>query len=726
MEDKLSEHFSSRFIIPPTNGPAYVNEMLRQNMLAHEATFRKQVSELHHLYKVQKDLMACRTEELNGHSQGRSYPSPSGGIRRAQQVGPPVGHDMKKQSENFMKGKNLASLRDSNSGSTKRAFNIQVPADACADDSDDDMVMMWEEPVQSLPRNNCSVLGTNVKLNIEGSSGMNKNGMPGLQPSDVSTVNVLGKEVVGSSSTMKRIDFPSVGASSSQNQCYSLGRMNLNLPSLEENLEEKHVSAAFGSKSVAANEETRHSDSYSHKKDDRSNCMEWSTHKKNGVDSSTAHYLSSSSISNPQIFAASSSNAAFKSQWKSSSTDYMARRPYADAEMHFSQNDRLPTFQEYCGLHSSEIPAGGQYQKHSPSYDCTNDVNLNNGPRDANTTLEQASKNTPMEISWVRNKLLNMRKEVPTKKSQAPSSCANGHSLILPGSMAYSEGSTRIFGCTVSAATERDSQRSSTVHMGTDITLLIEGVANMQIQCQNKKDDTNVRNLIDLNVALPSMDHMEIDARQSEGNTVSQEPDGPFIDLNVALPFMDDMVMDACQSEGDAVPQEPDNPFNEALDITAAKNLMAMHKDEIQAGSPQLNDILHWFADLAITGENTVVHNSESNNDDNSEALAPRQFEPKDRVTAHRSQPKSVRARKTSSVAASTFNASYKANSSTATPPEDRYPKGHDSGTQKSRRRPLCNSSYKANSSTPMPPEGHYSGTLNARQRSLRSFRGKK
>ena len=44
MENKPSEHFSNRFIITPTNGPAYVdNEALKQNMLAHEATFRNQV-----------------------------------------------------------------------------------------------------------------------------------------------------------------------------------------------------------------------------------------------------------------------------------------------------------------------------------------------------------------------------------------------------------------------------------------------------------------------------------------------------------------------------------------------------------------------------------------------------------------------------------------------------------------------------------------------------------
>lgn len=728
MENKPSENFSNRFTIRPTNGPAYVdNEMLKQNMLAHEATFRKQVSELHRLYKVQKDLMAlqCTGEELNGPSQGRSYPSPSGVIRKAQQVGPPAGQGMKKPSENLMKGKDLAcsskgvSLRHNNSGSTKRMLDIQVPAD----DSDDDVVMWWEEkPADGLPRNYCSVLGTNVKLNIEGSSRM-KNGITGLQPSDVSTVNVLSKEFAGSSSTMKRIDFPSVCASSSQNQRYSSGRMNQNLPSLEDNLEEKHVGAAFGSKSVAANEETRHSNSYSHKKDDRSNGMEWFTHKKNGVASSTTHYLPSSSISNPKIFAASSSNAAFMSQWQSSSTDYTAQRHYVDAEMHFSQNDRLPTLQEYSGLHSSEIPGGGQYQNHSPLYDYPKDVNLNSGPQDANTTLGQASESTPMEISWVRNKLLNMSNEVPTKKSQAPSCCANGHSQILPGSIAYSEGSTRTFGCTVSAATERDSQPSSTVHMGTDITSLIKGVENMNLNV-----DTNVRNLIDLNVALPFMDDMEIDAHQSEGNTVPQEPDVPFIDLNVALPSIDDMEMDARQSEGDAVPREPDDPFNEALAITAAKSLVVMHKDEFQAKSPQVNDILHWFADLAISEEKMVVYNSGTNNGDDSEALKLQLSKTKDCVYSPALPTQDRKSNEDHvSAAASTFNASYKANSSTATASEDRYPEGHYSGTQGSRRRSLRNASYKANSSTATPPEdrypeGDYYGTLNARRCSLRSF----
>jgi hypothetical protein len=201
--------------------------------------------------------LQCRGEELNGHSQGRSYPSPSGDIRKAQQVGPPVGKSMKKPSENFMKGKNLAyssngvSLRHSNNMSKKKVQDIHVPADTCADDSDDDVEIVWERP--GLPRYNGSLLGTNVKLNIEGSSRMNKKGITGLQPSDVSNVNILNNEVVGTSSTMKRID--------------SSGRINLNLSSSEDNLEEKRVAAASGSKFFVANEETRHSNSYNHKKD---------------------------------------------------------------------------------------------------------------------------------------------------------------------------------------------------------------------------------------------------------------------------------------------------------------------------------------------------------------------------------------------------------------------------------------------------------------------------
>ncbi|XP_037435807.1 uncharacterized protein LOC119302868 [Triticum dicoccoides] len=552
MENKPIEHLSNSFTITPTNGSAYADkEMLKQNILAQEATFRKQVYELHRLYKVQKDLMAlqCRGGESKGYSQAISYSLPSGGIRRVQQMGPPAGHDVRKPSGKFMKGKNIerslnrVSMRHSNSGSTKEML-LQVPADA--DDSDDDVVTVWENPAKSLPRNSGSVVGTNLKLSIERTSPMDKNWATGLQPSGVSTVNALNKKVIGSSSTMKKTNFPSVGASSSKNQCYS----------------------------------------YDHKLKDRSSGMEWLTHKKTGVDSSTVHYQSSSSIINPGIFVASSSNAAPRSLWQSSATDYMTRRHYADAELPSAQNGRLPTFQRYHRLHSSEIPGGAQYRHPSPFYDCPRNVNLNNGPRDATATLGQASENASKEISWDRKKLQNSTKKITMKKSQVSPTRENGHSQISPGSMGCSGGSTRILGFTISAATEKDSQRSSTsstTHMGADSTPSSKGVADMEMQFQNKKDGTSVRNLIDLNVALPFMDVTEMDARQSKGDTV---------------------------------PQEPDGPSNEALVITAAaKNLMVMHTDEFQAGPPQGN-ILHWFAGLATSRESTVVYSSEMNNID--------------------------------------------------------------------------------------------------------------
>ena len=92
--------------------------------------------------------------------------------------------------------------------------------------------------------------------------------------------------------------------------------------------------------------------------------------------------------------------------------------------------------------------------------------------------------------------------------------------------------------------------------MGTDCTPSSKGVPDMEIQFKNK-NDTNARNLIDLNVALPFIDEMDIDAHLSEGDTI---------------------------------PQEHDHSSNEALIVTSTKNLMAMHKDKFQARSPEGNN----------------------------------------------------------------------------------------------------------------------------------------
>ncbi|XBH89938.1 hypothetical protein VPH35_081732 [Triticum aestivum] len=753
MENKPSEHLSNIFTITPTNGSGYLdNNTIKQTILAQEATFREQVIELHRVYNVQKNLMEleCQRGELSTHSQEKMSSSPYGGIRTVRLVEPPAGHDMKKPSEKFMKGKDLVcssngvSMRHSSSRPTqeKLAFRVsddahannsdddvvilaekptnspvrnkssypctnvkdlQVPADAHANDNDDDVVILLEKPAHrwpitnasiigtnakdlqvradahandsdddvvilsekpakslprkhgsilgtnlknilvpigahvydcdddvvilleksadNLPRNNGSILGSNVKLNSEGSSRVNKKWINSLQPSDLSTMDVLNKEVVGpsstmettnfpsvgssssqnqvysvagvnlnlpnvkleiepsslvkknhgsglqqshvstlnafntkvvgSSSTMKIEDFPSVGASSSQNQCYSSLGLDLNLPSLEDTLKGKHEGAAIDSNFLVANEETQHNNSYIHKKYDRSNVMECFTHEKKSVDFSTTNDMSSCSIRNPKTFVASTSNATSKSLRKSNTKDYKNGRLPT-----LQEYSRLPTLQEYSRLPTPKTtqPGGGQYQKQSQFYNCVEDMNLSNGPRDATATPGEAREDTPMEISWIRKKLLNMRKGISMKKTQVPSNYPTGHSQILPSSMAYSEGSSKNLGSPINTTTEKDPQLSCTMHKGTNDTSSSKGVDNMEMQFHNK-DDTNARNLIDLNVALPFMDEMEIDAHVPESDTI---------------------------------PQEPDDSSNHV--VTAAKNLTAMHKVEFQEGLPEGNN----------------------------------------------------------------------------------------------------------------------------------------
>ena len=84
-------------------------------------------------------------------------------------------------------------------------------------------------------------------------------------------------------------------------------------------------------------------------------------------------------------------------------------------------------------------------------------MNLSNGPRDATATPGEAREDTPMEISWVKKKLLNMRKEISKKKSQVPSNYAGGHPQILLGSMVYLEGNTRTLCFPINATIDKDS-----------------------------------------------------------------------------------------------------------------------------------------------------------------------------------------------------------------------------------------------------------------------------
>ncbi|KAF8775517.1 hypothetical protein HU200_004527 [Digitaria exilis] len=89
-----------------------------------------------------------------------------------------------------------------------------------------------------------------------------------------------------------------------------------------------------------------------------------------------------------------------------------------------------------------------------------------------------------------------------------------------------------------------------------------------------------------------------------------------LIDLNEALPIMDDPEMDACGS-GELVPREPNDPSSDSLAIKAAENLVAICNVVVQPASPQV-DTLHWFADLATSKENTTL---DKDSDDDFEAL---------------------------------------------------------------------------------------------------------
>uniref|UniRef100_A0A8R7QAZ1 Uncharacterized protein n=1 Tax=Triticum urartu TaxID=4572 RepID=A0A8R7QAZ1_TRIUA len=322
--------------------------------------------------------------------------------------------------------------------------------------------------------------------------------------------------------------------------------------------------------------------------------------------------MSSCSIRNPKTFVASTSNATSKSLRKSNTKDYKNGRLPT-----LQEYSRLPTLQEYSRLPTPKTtqPGGGQYQKQSQFYNCVEDMNLSNGPRDATATPGEAREDTPMEISWIRKKLLNMRKGISMKKTQVPSNYPTGHSQILPSSMAYSEGSSKILGSPINTTTEKDPQLSCTMHKGTNDTSSSKGVDNMEMQFHNK-DDTNARNLIDLNVALPFMDEMEIDAHAPESDTI---------------------------------PQEPDDSSNHV--VTAAKNLTAMHKVEFQAGLPEGN-----------------------NNDDDSNALKQQLFKTKHHISSSTPLSKENKSCKDHGVAsASTLNVPDKSNSSTATPPEGCY-----------------------------------------------------
>ncbi|XP_062202997.1 uncharacterized protein LOC133905269 [Phragmites australis] len=590
VESKPSGHRSDRFTIISANGSVHYNkEMLKRTMLVHEATFRKQVYELHRLYKIQKDLMAqFQREEFNGYLryadtlQQRSYASnaPSGDVQRVWQIETPIsGHDLKQSSIDFMNESssqysvNVAPLWHNNVRPRKKMLDLQLPADVYADD---DVEILDEKPLKSFPGTNGSVLGGSViNLGNSESSHVQKSWITDIQLQHDSSMDKLNKPVE-ESSNMKITDFLGVRISTSQNQHVSQG-VNLNLLGLQGNLREKCVGKVSDSSFIGANEEIKHSNSRQ-RKDDPNASMAWLQHKQSGTDSSMGHYLSSARSFNHLILSPPLFSDALNSPWQHNYTNYLTKSCNGTVETSIAKNALSNGI--LMDSPFQKIRGEPQYQKLPPLPEYLKDINLNDAQADNTATWEQESENSVVDISWVRKKLVNLM------KSQVPSSCANGHSQTLVSSTSYSEDRTptRFPGFPISAAAEKDSRCSPTLHCDISIAPLIKHEADMEMQPQSKNADTTIRNLID---------------------------------LNEALPIMDDPKMDIRESEGDIVPHEPDDPLRDSLAITAAESLVGMCNDVVQPGSPQL-DTLHWFADLATSKENTMF---DIDSDDDFEAL---------------------------------------------------------------------------------------------------------
>ncbi|KAG1368611.1 hypothetical protein COCNU_14G010790 [Cocos nucifera] len=172
-DNMLSGHLYSDFMLHPVNDSEYDKEMLKRIMLEHEATFRKQVYELHRLYRIQRNLMdECQKERLYRYSvpsdtsQLHSFSSqmPCEGTKKIWQMSHlPVGNtsydrapfastDDVRSSLNFLKESNVEagpisikngdSLRDVKFLDSKlqkfprRMFDLQLPADVYIDSED--------------------------------------------------------------------------------------------------------------------------------------------------------------------------------------------------------------------------------------------------------------------------------------------------------------------------------------------------------------------------------------------------------------------------------------------------------------------------------------------------------------------------------------------------------------------------------------------------------------
>ncbi|XP_020092956.1 uncharacterized protein LOC109713339 isoform X1 [Ananas comosus] len=144
-ENTVNGQIHNGFVLGPNNGyMGYDKEMLKRTMLEHEAIFRKQVYELHRLYRIQKDLMEeFQRKELHGYSipadtsQSNSITSQMLHLQNANDRSPTVGPDQWKPYLNFLKENSIQSCpdglhlnKDNLQGFTRKMFDLQLPADA--------------------------------------------------------------------------------------------------------------------------------------------------------------------------------------------------------------------------------------------------------------------------------------------------------------------------------------------------------------------------------------------------------------------------------------------------------------------------------------------------------------------------------------------------------------------------------------------------------------------
>nr|CAB3466288.1 unnamed protein product [Digitaria exilis] len=250
--------------------------------------------------------------------------------------------------------------------------------------------------------------------------------------------------------------------------------------------------------------------------------MAW--YPQNSMGSSMEHYPPSASTFNHLIFAPPSFNHAVNPSRQSNNTSYFTKSHYGAVETSIAKHAHssgilMDSTPTAPYHHSLKIHEEAPDQKLPPLHRNLKDIDLNDAPVDTVATWEQQS-----DISWL---------------------CKKPYDLNIGSS--------------------------------------IKSEADMELQPQRKEVGTDIRNLID---------------------------------LNEALPIMDDPEMDACGS-GELVPREPNDPSSDSLAIKAAENLVAICNVVVQPASPQV-DTLHWFADLATSKENTTL---DKDSDDDFEAL---------------------------------------------------------------------------------------------------------